>query len=102
MTVLNFNYPVTLIPADEGGFLVSFADVPEALTHGEDEADALMRAVDALETALEFYTDGNEDLPQPRVAEHGQITVSPSVECCESLASYQRRRQASQVPPKSI
>ena len=37
-------------------FVVTFPDVPEAITQGEDEDEALLRAVDALETALSFYT----------------------------------------------
>ena len=34
--------------------LVSFIDVPEAITFGADEDEALLQAVDALETALSF------------------------------------------------
>lgn len=40
----NFDYPVTLDQAAEAGFVVSFPDVPEAITQGEDEAEALIRA----------------------------------------------------------
>lgn len=29
-------YPVNLIPAVEGGFVVSFPDIPEALTRGRN------------------------------------------------------------------
>jgi hypothetical protein len=35
-----FDYPVTLDRAAEGGLVVSFPDVPEAITQGEDEAEA--------------------------------------------------------------
>ncbi|VEB83592.1 transcriptional regulator [Citrobacter koseri] len=28
-------YPVNLIPAEEGGYVVSFPDIPEALTQGD-------------------------------------------------------------------
>ena len=43
-----FDYPVTLTP-DDGTVLVTFADVPEAITFGTDEGEALLNAVDALE-----------------------------------------------------
>ncbi len=33
-------YPVTLTPAVEGGFVVSFPDIPEALTQGNTRHDA--------------------------------------------------------------
>jgi predicted RNase H-like HicB family nuclease len=51
-----FNYPVTLTP-DDGSVLVTFADVPEAITFGADEDEALLNAIDALETGLSFYVD---------------------------------------------
>lgn len=62
-----FNYPVMLDPQPEGGFVVTFPDVPEAITQGEDEADALFHAVDALESALSFYVDDRKPLPVPSV-----------------------------------
>ena len=45
-----FDYPVTLTQ-DGDSVLVAFADVPEAITFGADEAEALLNAIDALETA---------------------------------------------------
>ena len=57
-----FYYPVTLNP-DGGTVLVTFADVPEAITFGADEDEALLNAVDALETGLSFYVDAR--LPCP-------------------------------------
>ena len=45
---------MTLTP-DDGTVLVTFTDVPEAITFGADSEEALMHAVDALETALSFY-----------------------------------------------
>ena len=45
-------YPVTLTPAVEGGFVVSFPDIPEALTQGNTRHDALQAAQAALITAL--------------------------------------------------
>lgn len=90
--MFNFNYAVSLVPAEEGGFVVTFPDVPEAITEGEDEGDALLRAVDALETALEFYTDGNEDLPKASKPKRGQGTVRPSALACVKLAIYQGMR----------
>jgi antitoxin HicB len=62
-----FDYPVILDPQPEGGFVVTFPDVPEAITQGEDEADALSHAVDALESALSFYVDDRKPLPIPSV-----------------------------------
>ena len=40
-------YPVVLEAAADGGFVVSFPDVPEAHTQGADKDEALARAIDA-------------------------------------------------------
>ena len=45
-------YPATLTPDANGGFTVTFRDVPEAITEGDSRDEALMRAEDALESAL--------------------------------------------------
>jgi antitoxin HicB len=82
-----FNYPVTLTP-DEGTVLVTFADVPEAITFGADEQEALMQAIDALETGLSFYVDARQPLPVPSKAKRGQKTVSPSALECAKLGVY--------------
>lgn len=48
--VHEFAYPVVLTPGEiEGGFVVTFPDLPEAITQGEDAAGALAEAADALE-----------------------------------------------------
>lgn len=58
-------YPVTLTPAPEGGYMVSFVDIPEALTQGETVAEAMEAAKDALLTAFDFYFEDNELIPLP-------------------------------------
>lgn len=83
-----FSYPVNLEPAEEGGFVVTFPDVPEAITEGDDEAEALMRAADALETALDFYIEDKRPLPAPSPAKR-RPTVSPDALSCAKLAVYQ-------------
>ena len=57
-----FDYPVTLTP-DDGTVLVTFVDLPEAITFGANEAEALALAVDALETGLSFYVDARRLCP---------------------------------------
>ena len=83
-----FDYPVTLTP-DGGTVLVTFADVPEAITFGADEDEALLQAVDALETGLSFYVDARKPLPTVSVAALGQKTVRPSALECAKLGVYQ-------------
>lgn len=72
-----FDYPVTLTP-DDGTVLVTFVDVPEAITFGADEDEALLNAIDALETGLSFYVDARKPLPVASQPTVGQKTVRPS------------------------
>jgi len=83
-------YPVELSP-DDGTILVSFPDVPEAITFGEDESDALARAVDALETALMGYITDRRDIPAPSAAA-GRPVVTPTLLGSMKVALYQAMR----------
>lgn len=82
------DYPVILEAQPEGGFVATFPDVPEAITQGEDEDEALFYAIDALETALSFYVDDRKPLPVPSKAKRGQKTVRPSALECAKLGVY--------------
>ncbi len=83
-----FDYPVVLEAQPEGGFVVTFPDVPEAITQGEDADEALLYAVDALETALSFYVEARKPLPAPS-APDDRPTVRPSALECAKLGVYQ-------------
>lgn len=83
-----FDYPAILEAQPEGGFVVTFPDVPEAITQGEDEDEALAYAIDALETGLSFYVDARKPLPVPSAAD-GRPTVRPSALECAKLGVYQ-------------
>jgi antitoxin HicB len=83
-----FDYPVTLTP-DEGTVMVTFADVPEAITFGMDEDEALLQAVDALTSALTFYVEDRKLLPTPSKPKKGQKTVRPCALECGKLGVYQ-------------
>lgn len=72
-------YPVVLTPDDNDTFLVTFPDIPEAITQGEDEAEALMWALDALETMLASYIDDRQHIPYPSPADGRPVVVLPVV-----------------------
>ncbi len=67
-------YPIKL-RRDGSHFLVTFPDIPEAITQGESEAEALEAAKDALETALDFYFDAGRVVPEPSVLKRRQRFV---------------------------
>lgn len=74
-----FSYPVTLTPEEEGGFTVTFPDVPEAITQGESREEALKWAREALETALQIYIDTGRPFPRPSEPKKGQHVVSVEI-----------------------
>lgn len=69
-------YPATLTPADEGGFVVTFRDIPEAITQGDDEEEALAMAADVLQSAMDFYFEDRRAVPAPSSAEPGDHLVA--------------------------
>ncbi len=68
-------YPARLVKQREGGFVVTFPDIPEAITQGEDREDALLHAKDALETAMDFYFEQRRQVPMPSRLRRGQELV---------------------------
>lgn len=68
-------YPAHFKAADEGGFVVTFRDIPEAITQGETEAEAMEMAADALLTAMEFYFEDKRQVPTPSDALDGEVMV---------------------------
>jgi antitoxin HicB len=56
-------YPVEL-KDDDGTVLVEFPDVLEAITYGDDRDEALIHAVDALETMLMSLISGMGSRPR--------------------------------------
>jgi antitoxin HicB len=63
---MRYSYPADINP-QEGGYLVTFPDIPEAITEGDTFEEAEANAVDCLVTALSFYVDGKEDIPAASV-----------------------------------
>jgi antitoxin HicB len=50
-------YSVILEPAEEGGFVVHAPALPEVVTQGDSEAEALAMAKDAIELVLEAQAE---------------------------------------------
>ena len=71
-------FPVILTPDESGGFVVTFPDIPEAITQGETREEALAMAKEALEAALEFYFEDKRVVPAPSKIKRGQHAVELS------------------------
>ncbi len=68
-------YPALFHKAEEGGFWVSFPDIPECLTQGDDMTQAYEMAVEALGLALTSREE--EKQPFPAASDPTAITPEP-------------------------
>ena len=68
------SYPAR-VARDGAGFMVSFVDIPEALTGAASREEALDMAADALTTAMDFYFEDRRPVPAPSKLKRGQVLV---------------------------
>ena len=68
------SYPAR-VARDGDGFMVSFPDIPEALTGASSREEALTMAVDALVTAMDFYFEDRRPVPAPSAPKRGHVMV---------------------------
>ncbi|WP_338570461.1 type II toxin-antitoxin system HicB family antitoxin [Erwinia billingiae] len=71
-------YPINL-ESCEGGYFVSFPDIPEALTQGDTREEALEMGLDALVTSFDFYFEDNRPVPLPGDINGDYVDVPASV-----------------------
>jgi antitoxin HicB len=95
-----FAYPIVLTEEPSGGYVVSCPDLPEVLTQGEDRADAVAQATDALEEAFAGRIRRGDDLPAASApGEHEDvelIRVPPIMAAKAALALALRKNGLSQ------
>lgn len=89
-----FEYPVLLTEADEGGFVISCRDLPELITQGEDKADALEQAADAMDEVFAVYMESGLPFKRPSKARAGEYMVSPPAETLAKAALYSAMQSA--------
>ena len=83
-------YPVNLQVMPDT-VLVSFPDIPEALTEGTTEREALLEAADCLVAALGGYVNDGRSIPQPS-ASNGPVVELPAL-IAAKIALYETMRE---------
>ena len=95
----NFVYPAILTPDEQdGGFVVTFPGVPEAITQGEDVTDALQQAADCLEEAIAGRIRRQACLPEASSEGPNCYLVPLPAQTAAKAALYQAIRQAGMRP----
>lgn len=72
---MRYAYPVTLNRDEEGEYVVTARDVPEALTSGKTKREALLEMSDALGAALAGYALEARKIPAPSEPGPGEFLV---------------------------
>lgn len=91
-------YPAIFHKAEEGGFWVSYPDLPECLTEGDDMAQAYEMAVDALGLALTSREEANDPIPTPSHPDTISVETDSFLAVVEiNLLAYKKRMR-----PKAV
>ncbi|MEG2322812.1 MAG: type II toxin-antitoxin system HicB family antitoxin [Anaerovoracaceae bacterium] len=91
-------YPALFHKAEEGGFWVSFPDLPECLTEGDNMDQAYEMAVDALGLVLTTRKAAGDDIPRPTPVDAIQNESSAyAVIINFDMDEYQRRTNSKAV-----
>ena len=78
-------FPAAVEPQD-GGFLVTFRDLPEAITEGDTLEEALLNAEDCLDEAIAGRLDDSEAIPKPSAPLQAEHLVVLPIETSLKLA----------------
>jgi len=79
---------------DHGVIVVTFPDVPEAVTQDNDEMDAYAQAEEALGLALLTYPQRGLPLPAPKARSADLVPVAVDAEIAAKLAVIEAVREA--------
>lgn len=87
-------YAIRIAPDGDGGFDATCRDLPQLVTGGRTEAEALALAEDALEVVVAGHIDEDEDLPSPSPAEPGEHLVVIPAALAAKLAVWRAWKAA--------
>ncbi|NNP68946.1 type II toxin-antitoxin system HicB family antitoxin [Acinetobacter sp. Ac_5812] len=92
-------YPANFIKEPDGSYVVTFRDIPEAITQGDTLEEAKDMAQDALITAMDFYFEDERSIPLPSKGVKGEelIEVPISISSKVYLLNLMLEKKVTQV-----
>lgn len=83
---MDYVFAASIEPDPDGGFLVTFPDVPEAITFGDTMAEARISGAEALGLALRGIAVMGRSLPRPQAAGKGLVPIAVAPDTALKLA----------------
>lgn len=84
-----FAYSATFTPDSvDGGFVITFRDLPEAITQGDSEQQGLVEAADCLEEAITARIDARLEIPEPTSLQAGEHNIVLPVQTALKATLY--------------
>ncbi|HEY5048687.1 MAG TPA: type II toxin-antitoxin system HicB family antitoxin [Rhizomicrobium sp.] len=74
--VATYNFSIVLEPQQNGGFTVLVPALPEVVTEGDTEAEALANAEEAIRAVLAYRRDHGISIPSDARPEIRRVTVA--------------------------
>jgi antitoxin HicB len=74
---MEIRYPAVLENQPNGGFFVSFVDLPDTFTEGETKEEALFNASEVLSAMLVWRLEEAKDVPAPSQKVKGAHYIAP-------------------------
>lgn len=95
-------YPALFHEAEEGGFWVTFPDIPECMTQGDDMQQAYEMAVEALGLSLSSMEDEKAEIPTASRPQDIQNEAGSFLVVIEFDMAEYRRKHCSRAVKKTL
>jgi antitoxin HicB len=92
ISAVQLHYPARFHRESGGGYSISFPDLPEALTCGDNLADAQAQAADCLSEALAGRIHDREEIPAPSDPRRGMRLIAVPLDLAPKVAVYMAMR----------
>ena len=95
-------YPALYHKAEEGGFWISFPDIPECLTEGDNMEEAYNMAIDALGLCLSDMEKNNIPFPAPSPVDKITVDADAVLVVIEFDMLAYKKRTSSRAVKKTL
>ncbi|AUS03542.1 type II toxin-antitoxin system HicB family antitoxin [Paenibacillus larvae] len=101
---MKYIYPAVFSPGepDEGGFTVTFPDLPGCITEGDDLEEALRMAKDALGGHLYLMEEDGDEIPRSSQPGSIQLETGEFVSLIQANTDFIRERIQSKAVNKTV